>query len=81
MKTFTVYGRPGCGYCVAATRLLETQGHPFDYVDIFAEGISTSQLAEIVGRQVWTVPQVMHGEHYIGGYRELVPYLKEVQAA
>lgn len=81
MNPFIVYGRPGCGYCVAATRLLESRGQPFEYIDIFQSGVSQSQLEEKTGQPVRTVPQILHGDHYVGGYRELVPYLKELEAA
>lgn len=81
MSHFTVYGRPGCGYCVAATRLLESQGLAFEYIDIFQSGVNQSQLEQKVGQPVRTVPQILHGDNYVGGYRELVPYLKSIDTA
>lgn len=73
---FVVYGRPGCGYCTGAVQLLKQQGRSFDYIDIWSEGISKQQLAEKIGHPVYTVPQILHGERYIGGYTDLVPYLR-----
>ena len=81
MNKFTVYGRPGCGFCVAAVRLLESKQLPCDYIDMYAEGMSPLGLAEKLGRPVRTVPQILHGDKYIGGYTDLVPYLKELEAA
>jgi glutaredoxin 1 len=81
MTAFTVYGRPGCGYCVAAQRLLEGRGYTFNYVDMYAEGLSKADVERTVGRPVHTVPQVLHGDHYIGGYSELVPYIKQLESA
>ena len=81
MSKFTVYGRPGCGYCVAASQLLEKKGYEVDYIDIHRQGMSPVDLSDVVGRPVRTVPQIVHGDRYVGGYTELVPYLKELEAA
>jgi len=81
MTEFTVYGRPGCGYCVAAIQLLKAKGYGYDYIDIYAQGMSTADLADIVGRPVRTVPQIVHGDTYVGGYTDLVPYLKTLESA
>ena len=75
METFTVFGRPGCGYCVRAVQLLEDRQLPFKYVDIYAEGISKEDLSKTVGKTVETVPQVFHGERYVGGCSDLEVYL------
>lgn len=77
MDCFTVFGRPGCGYCVRARQVLEDRGLAMCYVDIFAEGISKADLEKKVGKPVETVPQVFHGQKYIGGYTELEAYLKK----
>ncbi len=66
---------------MAAVRLLESKGLPCEYIDIYAEGISPQQLAGTLERPVRTVPQILHGDRYIGGYTDLVPYLKELEAA
>ena len=75
-EQFLVYGRPGCGYCSAAVRLLEAQGKDYLYVDIWKEGIDKAELAERFGGPVYTVPQILHGDTWVGGYSELVPYLQ-----
>jgi len=81
MTDFTVYGRPGCGYCVAAVQLLRAKGYTFEYIDIYEQGVQPTDLSSVVGRPVRTVPQILHGDRYVGGYTDLVPYLKEVEAA
>lgn len=81
MQEFTVYGRPGCGYCVAAVQLLKAKGYSFDYIDIHTKGMSPADLTTVVGQPVRTVPQILHGDRYVGGYTDLVPYLKEVAIA
>lgn len=81
MKRFTVFGRPGCGFCVQAKRVLENGEFPFRYVDIHEENISPDDLEKQIGKPVRTVPQIFHGQDYIGGYQELDKYLKTLEAA
>ena len=77
MKHFTIFGHQACGFCRQAKAVMETKGLDFRYVDIHEEGISQADLAETVGRPVTTVPQIFHGEEYVGGYQELMQYLQE----
>ena len=77
MKRFTIFGHQACGFCRQAKAVMETKGLDFRYVDIHEEGISQEDLAETVGRPVTTVPQIFHGEEYVGGYQELMQYLQE----
>ena len=76
MKRFTIFGRSGCGYCVRAKELCEQKGLAFEYIDIHEKGISQEDLEKTVGRPVKTVPQIFHGQDYIGGYTELDAYVK-----
>ncbi|ODS22670.1 glutaredoxin [Candidatus Endobugula sertula] len=80
MARFTVFGREGCGFCVQAKRVLEAKELPFRYIDIHKEGISKEDLEKTVGRPVKTVPQIFHGQEYIGGYTELEAYLEKKAA-
>ena len=77
---FTVYGRPGCGYCHAAVNLLRMRGLEHRYVDMFATGMRHEQLQALTGRPVRTVPQILHGDRYVGGYSDLQGYLRELQS-
>lgn len=77
-ESFTVYGRPWCGYCSGAISLLERSNLEYEYIDIREEGISKQELGEKLGRPVYTVPQILHGDRYIGGYTDLVPYLRNL---
>lgn len=74
-EKYLVYGRPWCGYCSGALSLLDRLGLEYEYIDIRAEGISKEELAEKLGRPVHTVPQILKGDEYIGGYTDLVSYL------
>ena len=81
MKRFTIFGHQACGFCRQAKAVMETKELDFRYVDIHEEGISQADLAETVGRPVTTVPQIFHGEEYVGGYQELMQYLQEQSVA
>jgi glutaredoxin 1 len=66
---------------VAAVQLLKSKNLPCTYVDMYAEGISPAELATRIGQPVRSVPQILHGDRYIGGYTDLVPYLKDLAVA
>jgi glutaredoxin 1 len=79
-EEFTVYGQPWCGYCSGALRLLDQQGLEYSYIDIREQAISKQELGEKLGRPIYTVPQILHGDRYIGGYTDLVPYLRDLKS-
>lgn len=81
MKRFTIFGHQACGFCRQAKAVLESKDLEFRYVDIHEEGISQADLAETVGQPVRTVPQIFHGEEYVGGYQELMQFLEQEQIA
>lgn len=78
MKRFTIFGRPGCGFCTRAKQLCEIKNFDYKYVDIWAEGISKEDLAKTIGKPVNTVPQVFHGETHIGGFDDLQEYVSNL---
>lgn len=80
MQPFTIFGRPGCGYCVRAKQVLEMRNLPHKYVDMMREGISPADLEKTVGKPVRTVPQIFHGDTHIGGYTDLEQYLRSIPA-
>ncbi|MGX5175191.1 GrxA family glutaredoxin [Aliikangiella sp. IMCC44653] len=78
MKKFTIFGRPGCGFCTRAKQLCEINELEYRYVDIWEENISKEDLAKTIGKPVETVPQVFHGETHIGGCDDLEKYLPTI---
>ena len=80
-KKFTVYGRPGCGYCYRAVGSLQSGGYEFEYIDIYKESLSKKDVSDRINQPVHTMPQVMHGEHYVGGCTELLRYLKTIEVS
>jgi len=78
MKKITIFGRPGCGYCSRAKQLCEIKEYDFNYIDIWAEGISQADLQKTIGKPVTTVPQIFHGQDHIGGFTEFEAFTKEL---
>lgn len=72
---FTVFGHDQCGFCRRAKQLLSDSDLPFRYVDIHDEMISKADLSKTVGHEVTTVPQIFHGQNYVGGFDALQKYL------
>ncbi|KAA0014705.1 GrxA family glutaredoxin [Billgrantia pellis] len=78
----TIFGRPGCSFCVRAQALAERlesvnaiEGHR--YVDIWAEGISKADLEKTIGKPVATVPQIFIDQTHVGGFTEFDQYVRE----
>lgn len=76
MERFTIFGKAGCGFCTRAKEVLENNNLAMKYFDIHEHNISQADLEKTVGKPVETVPQIFHGQTYIGGYTELDTYLK-----
>lgn len=79
MQRFTIFGHDACGFCRQSKAVMEAKGLPFRYVNIHDEGITPADLAKTVGKPVNTVPQIFHGDQYVGGYQELTKYLETLK--
>ena len=75
---FTIFGRDSCGYCRLSEQLLDSCHMPYCYIDVQKQNISSEDLFKAVGHTVKTVPQIFHGEDYIGGYTDLRPYVEKM---
>jgi len=78
----TIYGRPGCPFCVRAKQIAEKLAASHDdisctYIDMYKEGISKEDLAKEKNIVVNTVPQVFVDQNHIGGCDDFVIYVKE----
>jgi glutaredoxin len=80
---FKVYGKPNCGYCKKAVKLLAENNIPYQYYTVGKSSdedahITKEELEDMIGMSVTTVPQIVLGNHkYIGGYEQLCDYLIE----
>ncbi len=75
MKKYVLYGRDGCGYCVRAKALFESEGIPFEYKDVNEPGIKNEVLT--LNPKATTLPQIFVNDTLIGGYDQLVIYINE----
>lgn len=81
MKT-EIFGRPGCGYCTRAVQIADklTQQRDdftFEYIDMYAQSISKTDLEQRTGSPVYTVPQVFIDDQHIGGCTEFEAYARQ----
>lgn len=82
---FKIYGKENCSYCVAAKALLTRKGFDFQYYTIVpkindSNDITLEQFKELFP-EAKTVPQIQHNGTYIGGYEDLVKYVKSIWPA
>ena len=70
MADVTIYTRMGCGYCVAAKRLLERKGIAYTEHDAsFSPELRREMIDRANGRS--TFPQIFIGDVHVGGSDEL----------
>ena len=69
MVSITVYTTDWCGYCTAAKALLARKGLEFTEINLTGNPERKASLKEKYGWR--TVPMILVGERFIGGFREL----------
>lgn len=70
---YKIYGKDNCVYCRAAKTLLESK--KLQYIEYkVGNDVTKEFLLEIVPGAK-TVPQIFHGDEYVGGYEKLVERL------
>lgn len=74
---YKIYGRDNCPFCVKAETLLKMIQSEYEYVDVWGE--DKEALQKLFQEKGWkTVPQIYHGDNYVGGFTELNQYLKNL---
>jgi len=79
MEQVTIYGRPSCGFCVRAKSLCDSRNMPYTWVDMIEHDMTKADIADKIGRPVHTVPQILVGDTYIGGYDEFSSYVQQLE--
>ena len=70
MADVTIYTRQGCGYCVAAKRLLDTKNAAYAEIDATGNPALRQEMVERAnGRN--TFPQIFIGATHVGGCDDL----------
>ena len=70
-----MYTRPTCIWCIRAKELLNSKGIPFKNLDINDDELRKELKVKAPG--IKTIPQIFKDEKRIGGYEDLVEYLKD----
>jgi glutaredoxin len=73
-----IYTKEACTYCVQAKKLFESKGMEYTeyYIDINTREKLVEELTLRLGVQPRTVPQIFIDGQAIGGYTELVTWMK-----
>lgn len=71
---YTIYSTKTCPYCIKAKQYLTNRGLPYEEV-VLTSPADVAVLSERVGYPVKTVPQIWHGETYVGGFDKLQTYI------
>ena len=72
---YTIYSKPSCSYCLQAKQLLEMKQLPFVYKQLGAD-YTLQELLE-VSPTSRTFPVIVKDGEVIGGFNNLVEYLKQ----
>ena len=70
----TLYSNNDCSYCRRAKQLLESRGLRYREVDLAMDDAGRDELVRRTGRM--TIPQVLVDCRPIGGFRELVAFMR-----
>ena len=70
-----MYTRPTCIWCIRAKELLNSKGIPFKNLDINDDELRKELKIKAPG--IKTIPQIFKDGKRIGGYEDLVEYLKD----
>lgn len=70
---FLIYSKPNCAYCTYAKQLLDSVNESYEEYDVYS---NLDTITESIGERPKTVPQIFKGAEHIGGYEELVEYIK-----
>lgn len=75
MSEYKIIGKPSCGWCEQAKRLLDSLSIPYEYVDVSQD----NKLRFILKAQgITSIPIVYVDNVYIGGYTELKTHIEDI---
>ena len=75
MSKYTIYSKPNCGWCLQAKQLLEMEQLPFEYLQLGTH-YNLDVLMEMFPN-TRSFPMIVKDGECIGGYNNLVEYLKQ----
>lgn len=78
MRSILVYSKPDCRYCTLAKNLLAEKGMSYQETVIGSGMLREDFMATFPGVQ--TLPLIIVNGNKIGGYNDLVEYIKNEQS-
>ena len=75
---FEIYGTTDCAYCDRAKILLAMKEKEYTFIDVAENDDITAAFFKKFPK-VKTVPQIMDGDKYVGGYQELREWLSPIE--
>lgn len=76
MNTVTLYSTNTCPYCTAAKTLLSKSGLSYTEHNVARDQEKYQEMLNLSKQR--TVPQIVIDDQHIGGYTDLLRYLKHV---
>jgi len=74
MSQAVLYGTSSCAFCIRAEQLLAQQGIVTEKIPVDRDPEQLRNMISRSGRR--TVPQIYIDDHHIGGYEELLEWVK-----
>ena len=75
---FEIYGTLDCTYCDMAKKLLAVYEKEYAFIDVIENDDITAAFFKKFPN-VNQVPQIIEGDHYIGGFNELKQWLNHIE--
>ena len=74
-----IYTKDKCTYCIQAKKLIESKGWSYteNYIDDSTRDLLIEELTTRIGSTPRTVPQIFIDDQLVGGYTELVKWIKD----
>lgn len=79
---FTIYTKGVCPYCTKAKQLMERTGH--EYTELAVPNQASKDDIQLRINEsgsdhvVRSVPQIFHGDRYVGGFDKLEEYIRGI---
>ena len=70
MKPVEMYIKPGCPYCHAAQRLLDSKNVAYTTTNILLKPAKRAEMIQRANGRT-TVPQIFIGDQHVGGFDDL----------
>ena len=77
MKTVKIYSKDFCPYCVSAKDFFKTMNVEFEEIDVQDPANQEEHMALVEKHNYRTVPMIIIGDQFVGGFDDLMALQKE----